>query len=180
MDNIPTTLTERQRTHYIEGQMCKGVARLFLIIAAVAGSVTLTAISLVFSNMDAPGVVYGAAGLLHIGYGVMGAAALMALVMYIHEKQLFWLSGGLASNGAQYQITRKDIVSAIIKVGTRLALYLTIPIVVGVFFADVEIIVKPLTCQAVHHTHASSPNYPLYYRVRELNCPDLTKSPEER
>lgn len=129
--------------------------------------------------MSVPSAAYVLSSLLYVTFFVTLLSALTAQNFFLGEKHYSRALRGLDVNALSSKIRRGDTNKAIIDILKKSA---WLPVVFGLllyFVMPLELIRSNYTCMAVHHTLVDKPKYPLPYRVKQLNCPDLTKSKEE-
>lgn len=161
-------------------QISQKLVRISLVGSAIAGTVVLTAFSLLYSNLDVPSVVYKLSELAFYALWILAAFFFVAQGSYAYTHIGKWLlrhsDEGELYKGSQPEHFRH----AMIHVVWRIALVAIFTFVIAVALTHYGNVGKPLTCLSVHHTLAINPDYPLTHAVKQLNCPDLTKPPEER
>lgn len=179
MDNSQLAYTENQKKSFVAENICKGAVRFLLIVSAAFGSVALTTLSSLFSNMSVPSAAYFLSGLLYITFFVSVLSAFTAQNLFLGEKHYSRALRGLDVNALRSKVRSSDSNKAIIDILKHSA---WLPVVFGLllyFWAPLQVIRSNLTCMAVHHTLADKPKYPLANKIKQLNCPDPTKPKEE-
>jgi len=180
MKNAQLVFTEKHRISFAAANLCKGAVRFFLIVAVIFGSVALAALSSLFSSMGVPDAAFVLSGLLHVSFFTSSVSALAAQQFFWGEKHYSRALRGMDVNALSSKVRSGDTNKAVKDTLLKTAWF---PLVLGgVLYIAIPLDIFRLnfTCMAVHHTLEDKPDYNLTYRVKQLNCPDLKISPQER
>lgn len=183
MEGIQRDLSDKDKIAIAVIYLDEILVRLFLLVAAAMGSVSLALYTTIYSSMDVPRTVFVLERAFYIPFGTFYLSVMGASFFYLHGKYYGWGVRGLGQDTGPERITTPDL-----KKGGKKVAIILLGLALSPFFAQLgskyiiapSAMPKPMTCAAVHHTLALNPNYPLSYKVKALNCPDLTLPPEKR
>jgi len=168
--------TDKVRVAYVIMGVCQRFMRIALIVAGVSGTVTLSTLTVLFSNMDAPGVVLSLGERVVQFYLVFFLSSALAAYLYLLSISYSLKTRVKGTDVLAQSVTDSDTANAVkqftwlmapVAFGAGLWIFTTY--VFGVPKPSVEYI-RGYVCQSVYHTLATNPDYPLPARVEALDC----------